>query len=112
MSGVYISGMEMPTRCAECWLMDGLDGWCCAKRGRALPPEYRYGIKDRPDWCPLVPVPPHRRLIDADEAVKLLKSIGNREYRRENGTICDAIKMLSFDAYTPTVIPAERGAGE
>ena len=51
------------------------------------------------------PLPKHHgRLIDADEAIKNLKSLGNRDYRREKGTIQDAEKMLSSDKYTPTII--------
>lgn len=51
----------------------------------------------------------HGRLIDADEAIKVLKSLGNRDYRREKGTIQDAIKMLSYKEYTPTIIEADKG---
>lgn len=50
----------------------------------------------------------HGRLIDADEAIKVLKSLGNRDYRREKGTIQEAIKMLSYEEYTPTIIEADR----
>ncbi len=50
----------------------------------------------------------HGRLIDADEAIKKLKSLGNRDYRREKGTIQDAEKMLSYDGYTPTIIEADK----
>ncbi len=51
------------------------------------------------------PLPKHHgRLIDADETIKVLKSLGNRDYRREKGTIQDAEKMLSYDGYTPTII--------
>ncbi len=49
----------------------------------------------------------HGRLIDADEAIKTLESLGNRDYRREKGTIQEAVKMLRYDDYTPTVIEAE-----
>jgi hypothetical protein len=49
----------------------------------------------------------HGRLIDADEAIKILKSLGNRDYRREKGTIKDAEKMLSYDGYIPTIIEAD-----
>ena len=72
MNDILIRGMEMPDRCSNCWLMDGEDSWCCATRGRHLDPEYRYGIKDKPDFCPLVELPPHGRLIDADEAYDAL----------------------------------------
>lgn len=44
-----------------------------------------------------------QRLIDAYAAVELLRSLGSRDYRREKGTIADAMKMLSHPAYTPTV---------
>ena len=51
------------------------------------------------------PLPEHHgRLIDADEAIKTLRSLGNRDYRREKGTIKDAMKMLDYDGYTPTII--------
>ena len=47
--------------------------------------------------------------IDRKKTVELLKSLGNREYRREKGTIQDAIKMISYPEYTPTedVAPIE-----
>lgn len=50
----------------------------------------------------------HGRLIDADEAIKILKSLGNRDYRRKNGTIQEAEKMLRFDEYIPTIIEADK----
>lgn len=50
----------------------------------------------------------HGRLIDADKAIKTLKSLGNRDYRRERGTIQEAEKMLSYDDYTPTIIEADK----
>lgn len=56
-----------------------------------------------------IPLPEHHgRLIDADKAIKKLKSLGNRDYRREKGTIQDAEKMLSYDGYTPTIIEADK----
>jgi hypothetical protein len=55
------------------------------------------------------PLPEHHgRLIDADEAIKILKSLGNRDYRREKGTIQYAEKMLSYYGYTPTIIEADK----
>lgn len=50
--------MEMPERCAVCWFMDGEDSWCSAMRGKHLDGDYRYGIKDKPSWCPLKPFTP------------------------------------------------------
>ena len=99
---VLIKGMEMPTRCAVCWLMDGEDSWCTARRGRHLYPEYRYGIKDRPEWCPLVPVPPHGRLIDADDFERNNQYFWNRDFinPKYEDTLADLVNAA------PTIVPA------
>ena len=47
------------------------------------------------------------RLIDADATIELLRRLGSRDYRREKGTIMDAMKMLSHAEYTPTIFPEE-----
>ena len=38
--------------------------------------------------------------IERERTVELLRGIGNREYRKEKGTIQDAIKMISYSEYT------------
>ena len=68
---VYIPGMEMPTSCFECKLLDCTDTFKCRVRFESLAKEHGINIS-RPDWCPLVPVPPHGDLIDRDETVKTL----------------------------------------
>lgn len=47
--------------------------------------------------------------IERKKTVELLRSLGNREYCREKGTIQDAIKIISYSEYTPTadVAPIE-----
>ena len=52
--------------------------------------------------------------IEREKTVKLLRSLGNREYRKEKGTIQDAIKMISYPGYTPTadVAPVVHGCFE
>ena len=45
--------------------------------------------------------------IERDATVKLLRSLGSRDYRREKGTIQEAIKMVSFSEYTPAADVAE-----
>lgn len=49
--------------------------------------------------------------IEREKTVELLRSLGDRGYRREKGTIQDAIKMISFPEYTPTadVVPVVHG---
>lgn len=63
--GVYIPNWEKPKSCDECWA------------------EYAYEIcNSHSDCCPLVPVPPHGRLIDADALEKDIdKYIGGEESR-------------------------------
>lgn len=39
--------------------------------------------------------------ISREKTLALLNSLGSRDYRREKGTIQDAIKMISSAAYTP-----------
>lgn len=39
--------------------------------------------------------------ISREKTLALLKSLGSRDYRREKGTIQDAIKMISSAEYTP-----------
>lgn len=73
---VLIKNMEMPTSCTYCPMLegDGDDGLCHAA-SRWLDDEeywlwYQYSEGDidtsKPSNCPLVSVPEHGRLIDAD----------------------------------------------
>jgi len=67
--GVYIN-MEMPTSCYYCPFADGSWGYSpphkkrCVVTGRDMPVDDR-GVQHNQE-CPLVPVPEHGRLIDAD----------------------------------------------
>ena len=54
---VIVKGMEMPERCGQCFLRVGN----C---------EQRIYMEQRPKGCPLVEIPPHGRLIDADKLVR------------------------------------------
>lgn len=63
--GVYIN-MEMPTSCDMCWALDDYGDY---PRCRITEEQrgYNFRIREkRMDKCPLVPVPEHGRLIDAD----------------------------------------------
>lgn len=73
---VLIKGMKMPESCQKCPMLEGdyLDGLCHAT-GRWLDDEsyWKWGYYDeydidesKPLNCPLVEIPPHGRLIDAD----------------------------------------------
>ena len=49
--------------------------------------------------------------IERESTIELLRSLGSRDYRREKGTIQEAIKMVSFPEYTPSadVAPVRHG---
>ena len=107
--GVYIKGMEMPTSCRACQLKmncDECEGWECV----CVPLRKQIGYLDdlladkRRDDCPLVPVPPHGRCIDADAVEKMVVGSVNQEDAQGfmfTKIICQILK----DA--PTIIPAE-----
>ena len=52
--------------------------------------------------------------IEREATIELLRSLGSRDYRREKGTIQEAIKMVSFSEYTPSadVAPVRHGRWE
>ena len=64
---VLIRGTEMPERCGQCFLRVGK----CKQR---------IYMEQRPKNCPLVEIPPHGRLIDAN---KLMRDI--EEYHLSDG---------------------------
>ena len=89
MSGVYIKGMEMPKNCAECPVNMNI-----CHRGYEYLLEHTELYDRRADDCPLIPVPDHGRLIDADA---LVMDNGIKEIPEYYEVVCDA----------PTIIPAD-----
>ena len=96
---ILIRGMEMPVIELEWTIRHGADGKWYAIDTNA---ETSDG-----EWHEIVSVPAHGDLIDRDAYEKLLRGLGSRDYRREKGTICDAIKFL-HPHYAPTIIPASK----
>ena len=76
---VYIKGFPLPNNCGACPLRLA---WC----------RERIYMVTRPERCPLVPVPQHGRLIDADVLC---------EGRVSNDNVVICAKCA------PTIIPAE-----
>ena len=98
--GVYIRGMEMPKNCNDCPLnYDSID---CMVADIALREkgdgDFLYE-HERASNCPLVPVPPHGRLIDADELAE--------RFWDGQCYFTEAIKRKLQSA--PTIIPEEEG---
>ena len=101
---ILIKGMETPTRCGECkafvcykqWAGDRGDCFCGITKS-----DCKAGAQNAD--CPLVPVPPHGRLIDADAVMNSVtdeKGVYVSKFAAVIGEAVDA---------APTIIPAEEG---
>ena len=100
--GVYIKGMEMPKSCWDCYFQDC--GNCILNAHKVVD---KCIIEDRTDDdCPLVPVPPHGRLIDADVA----EVISFAEEEADGKDFMDGILYAAdWISKQPTIIPASGG---
>lgn len=114
---VLIRGMEMPPDCFYCKLsfMSGERLFCSAMKNEEV---LRRKIDPN---CPLIPVPPHGRLIDADEILEhkyatippYRKEYSDGKPKSEDEVIAfkfgwnDAIDAIVANA--PTIIEAESG---
>lgn len=109
--GVYVKGMKIPKCCAGCDAEEYYEnsygdecGFFCPFGDKAYTSETRE-LK-RLDDCPLVPVPPHGRLIDADVVIDLVM-----QYCPDDDGVCskagaDLRELLDEIENLPTVIPA------
>ena len=99
MSGIYIHGMEMPNKCMDCacsgTYIDEL--WVCEINAELLTSTELNDMK--PEWCPIVPVPDHGRLIDADAIHYIVggTTVSEMDYARK----------YHIDRM-PTIIPADK----
>lgn len=71
---ILIKGAKMPKNCYECMRTLGLDYLDCPANNARYDPAI--GVNRRYDCCPLVEIPPHGRLIDADVFEEMLNSKG------------------------------------
>ena len=93
--------IEMPKACVFCELYDGEMYWC-----RGAKKEIPYSSEDeRSDNCPLVEIPPHGRLIDAD-ALRDECSTDNKPKEDWEYPWYEAQSMIDN---APTIIPADGG---
>lgn len=99
MSGIYIPTMEMPNSCAKCKL--ALYGkfdidYLCPFLGTT-----KFDQDTHRHWaCPLISVPDHGRLIDADAFLSLIN---------DSTILSDTLKWIinSLIRGEPTIIEAE-----
>lgn len=87
---ILIKGMEMPTSCAKCKLFGEYGCPFVGVVGYALT------RGERNEDCPLVPVPPHGRVIDADAFTDLMFADPYQDFIHILGQM-------------PTIIEAEEG---
>lgn len=89
---ILIKGMEMPEHCGYCRFR--YDGICHALQ------KTQYNMEE----CPLVPIPPHRRLIDADALVEFIETLYDATWDEGYASACVAI----LERITTSIsIPAE-----
>lgn len=109
--GVYIRGMEMPKNCMECPLKT--DYGTCGYYSLYVEAGHESDCEKRRDDCPLIELPPHGRLIDADAMITsikkqtdFLKVIGD-----DLATIAEVLEkgFLQEIENAPTIIEAEDG---
>ena len=94
---VLIKDMKTPKRCLDCPMYDCYN-YNCQMYTFGIPARYNRDGSTRPEWCELVEVPAHGRLIDAD---KLMRDMS--EYHVSDG------KFQHWVDVQPTVIEAEDG---
>jgi len=100
--GVYIKGMKMPTKCIICPLE--MYGYCLANDKKNVGKSVVDFVKD--EDCPLIPIPPHGRLIDAD-ALEVHDGWMNED-RERNVQQTHITFVYSNDIVNaPTIIEAE-----
>ena len=96
---VVVKGMKMPENCLKCPMQFG--GWCYA-----APPEIDERVastvdeaveKGKPEWCPLVDLGKHGKLIDADALEPDADYYDGDYYAYSVAQVCNA----------PTIVEAE-----
>lgn len=107
---ILIKGMEMPKSC-PCKLVGvGYDMYCTFAYGvpsRVLE-YYECCEKDtRPDWCPLIEVPPHGRLIDGYALLESIKEARKKDPEIEDVYIDDYFTVAEWVVSAPTIIESE-----
>lgn len=100
---VLVRGMEMPTSCGDCRFCGGIAdtdcgpcAWCDVD-GKAR-------VADTRQNCPIVPVPQHGRLIDADALLEWARE-------RDDGGPVNWVDSLDLTIWAGhhTIIEAEEG---
>lgn len=97
---ILIKGIAMPKSCYECSLQDDE----CFGSIKCQYAKTWGSERTRAVDCPLILVPPHGRLIDADA---LTRAQGFHDYKYENSLMYVEVgEVVSLIKAAPTIIPA------
>ena len=97
---VLIKGMEIPDKCGKCRFATAFE--CQVTKN------FITTFNVRQVDCPLVPVPPHGRLIDASEEIQVqMYDDQHEDFYQVKMTIDDLLSQGWIDAEAPTVIEEE-----
>ena len=101
---VLIKGMKMPSKCIRCPV--NLYGRCLVNDDKDVSEATADAVRYKD--CPLVPVPPHGRLISADELIEFIENRYEITWKDDyEGGVKDAcVDILEKISTMPTVIPA------
>ena len=107
--GIYIKGMEMPTRCGRCDMcITEADGNIDAHKECCITGAIIDNLGEKMEDCPLVEIPPHGRLIDADALEAYVRRLCTMAFGEGNGPYYFAYKSLAkLVSKAPTIIEAE-----
>lgn len=106
---ILIKGMEMPKSCYDCDLaFQDQDSehnvyWTCAALHKSAE------MYERRTDCPLIEIPPHGRLIDADKLIRNFQAMADDEWNKNCGATCSTgfLEAINMTEDAPTVIEAE-----
>lgn len=103
---ILIRGMEMPKNCGECpfiFTSWGIEYYCHLAESST---SAEYVGREKMTNCPLIELPPHGRLIDADAVNKAMDE--RIEKLKDDKSIYEASCVsTALDMFAPTVIEAE-----
>lgn len=104
--GIYIKGTEMPTSCFYCPFREKVnpDDYVCMALNKEFEETFSLIVGKRHKDCPLVPVPDHGRLIDADALEYRADNVRDPMGRTEKTV------MWRYIQNAPTVVPSEQGS--
>lgn len=113
---VLIKGMEMPTNCRKCSLyLQSMDSERNVYENCAVTAKsYNWGLTTRPLDCPLVEIPPHGRLIDADALINAIVNTPSEVQNKDiplttqyDGSAFRQIEILGMIEALPIIMPTE-----